>query len=87
MQVRLLRMLREKHHISTRLFVKLSGVCRQRIVQIELGDQKPTEHMSNIVKATFERVIEFRQRELVALENDYLRYRNNLLDYHEEDIS
>jgi transcriptional regulator with XRE-family HTH domain len=88
MQVRLIRALRERHRISTKLFVKLSGVCRQRIVQIELGSQRPTEHMLGLVRKAVERVIEQRQNELAEVEDDFLRYQYNLLDYvNEEDLS
>ncbi len=85
MQVRLLRLLREKHSISISQLARLSSVCRQRMVQIELGNQEPTEYTKSLVKSAFEKVIKQRQRDLVSLENDFLRHRHNLLDYIEEE--
>jgi transcriptional regulator with XRE-family HTH domain len=73
MQVRLIRALRERHRISSKLFVKLSGLCRQRIMQIELGSQRPTEHMLGLVRKAAEKVIEHPRRVLAELEDDFLR--------------
>jgi transcriptional regulator with XRE-family HTH domain len=87
MQERVMRVLREKHNISTRQFARYSSVRRQRLMEIELCGLKPTEHVQFLVKDAFEKVIEHRRRELAALEEDYSRYQNNLLDYvNKEDL-
>ncbi len=82
---RRMRYLRHKHRISIRKLSACSSVSAQRMSQIELNETPCTAHMNSLVKSAFEKVIEQRQHELVALENDYLEHRHNLLDYIEEE--
>jgi transcriptional regulator with XRE-family HTH domain len=87
MQVRLMRLLREKHRITSCQLALASSVSRQRLMQIENEDNRPTEHMEKLVQALFENVIEHRRLELGALEADYIRYRGSLFEYiREEDF-
>lgn len=87
MKVRLMRKLREKHNITSCQLACASSVSRQRLMEIEAGDKKPTEHTKILVQKAFESVIEQRHNELAALESDYLRYRNRLFEYiNEEDF-
>ena len=87
MKVRLMRLIREKHNITSCLLAHASSVSRQRLMEIESGDKKPTEHMKSLVQSAFESVIEQRRNELAALESNYLRYRNRLFEYiNEEDF-
>jgi len=85
MQQRRIRLLREKHNIPANQYAKYSRVSRQRLIEIEQGDKNPTEHTVSLVASALGGLIAQRRKELDALEADYLRYRDNLLDYIDEE--
>ena len=79
--IRTMRLLRHRHKIS---YVELSAaaqVSTQRLSQIELNPKESTEHHYAIMCCAFEQVIAGRSASLRALEEDYERYRPQLLDY------
>lgn len=79
--IRTMRLLRHKHKIS---YVELSAAAQistQRLSQIELNPNESTEHHYAIMCCAFEQVIASRKAALCALEEDYRRYRPQLMDY------
>jgi len=77
---RTMRFLRHKHKIS---YVELSTaaeISTQRVSQIELNPGASTQYHRELVRQAFLRVIAARKLALSALERDFYKYQNSLLD-------
>lgn len=82
---RLMRQMRFKHGISVLELAGYSDVSSQRLSQIELGEGNHTEHMNQLVQTAFIRLIAARRDQLAALEADFNKCRQHLLEYTKED--
>lgn len=78
-ETRWMRWLRWKYHISHRELARCAGVCRQRIVQIELAEEKPTQNNLQLIQKGFARLIESREAALRQLKQDVQKYGPYLL--------
>ena len=80
------RYLRFKYHITIRELAACSDVSAQRLSRIDLGKEKPSEYLNELVERAFHRLILYRRSELDALEKDFEKYHECLLDdaYEEE---
>lgn len=77
---RTMRLLRHRYNISYVELSKAIGVSTQRLAQIELNPDPSTQYHRELVRRAFLRVIAARRLDLSALERDFDRYQNSLLD-------
>lgn len=80
MQVRKLRLLRLKYHISLVELGRTSGLTPQRISELELSTGKTMDATAQKLLNGIEQIIQQRQQEHDALENDYLCYKDSLME-------
>lgn len=77
---RIMRLLRHKHNISYVELSKAAELSTQRLAQIELNPDPSTQYHRDLVRRAFLRVIAARRLALFALEQDFERYKDRLLD-------
>ena len=75
---RTMRLLRHKHKISYVELSKAAELSTQRLAQIELNPS--TQYHRDLVRRAFLRVIAARRLALFALEQDFERFKDRLLD-------
>ncbi|MDR1330097.1 MAG: helix-turn-helix domain-containing protein [Oscillospiraceae bacterium] len=85
MNTTIMRALRHKHGVSLAELARCAGVSAQYISGIELGAYPATEHMRNISRSAFERLIRSNREHIEALADDLAIYRESLLDPMEDE--
>lgn len=80
MQVRKLRLLRLKYHISLMELSRATGLTPQRISELELGTGNTMEATEQKLIHGVEQVIRQRQRNHSALQDDFLLHKDTLMD-------
>lgn len=78
---RWMRLLRLKHRVTHRELAEAAQVSRQRIIEIELGNDYTTEYQRQLVAGAFRLVIEKRGLEGRSLEKDFEKLEPRLLEY------
>lgn len=73
------RQLRLKYRITYGEFAAALGVCKNWIVELESPNKRATPHQLDVLQQGYQAVIARRRSELLALEQDYLRARSQLL--------
>ena len=80
MHVRKLRLLRLKYHISLVELSQASGMTPQRISELELGSGNTLPVTEQKLLNGMEQVIRQRQEAHTALQQDFLQYRDTLME-------
>ena len=80
MQVRKLRFLRLKHHISLTELSKNSGMTPQRISELELSTGNVTDTTIQKLLCGMEQVILQRQESQTVLQRDFLLHRDTIME-------
>lgn len=78
---RIMRLLRQKHHISVRELAGSCSLSHQRISQIELRPTPLTAGERKRIAAAFEGVLRQREKGLAGLSDDLIKYRDTLTDW------
>ncbi len=81
---RRMRYLRHKYNIPIRELSAHSGVCQQRLSQIELGERPGTAQMNELAGTAFRRYIVHKREDLTRLEAELAVYGNRLVEPMEE---
>ena len=84
MNVRKMRILRNKYRIPLRELSDACGISKQRLSQIELGETPVSEAASQTVADAFAAVAERRRDSSNGLSRDFRRHKNTLLESVEE---
>lgn len=84
MQVRKMRLLRQKHHITRTDLGRACGLSPQRISEIELSVQRLTPVTEEKLRQAFSLVAEERRCQLSSLHCDLEHYSKSLFDAVEE---
>jgi len=85
MQIRKLRLLRIKHNIQLEELGAAAGMSKQRVSQIELGEEISSKMVEKRISDAFFEVIAKKFIELSALETDYLEHKDSLFHFVEDD--
>jgi transcriptional regulator with XRE-family HTH domain len=80
-----MRALRHKHGVSLAELARCAGVSAQYISGIELGVYPATEHMRDISRSAFERLIRSNRERTEALAVDFAAFGDRLLDPAEDE--
>lgn len=80
---RIMRLLRFKHNISLAELARVAMVSIQRVSQIELSEDRPTEYQRELIYEAFSIIAQ--ESGNVALRCDLRRLEYRLLDYLRED--
>ena len=78
---RWMRLLRLKHRVTHRELAEAAQVSRQRIIEIELGNDYTTEYQRQLVAKAFRSVITKRGADGAPLEKDFEKLESRLLEY------
>lgn len=84
-QIRYMRLLRFKHTISLVQLAQAAKVSPQRISQIELAVEQPTEYQRELIREAFAIIADERGKDGAALRRDLKRLEYCLLDNVRED--
>lgn len=82
---RTMRLLRHKYNISYVELSKAAEFSTQRLAQIELNPDPSTQYHRDLVRRAFLRVIAARRMSLSALERDFERCKDRLMDEAEKE--
>lgn len=74
-----LRVLRHRYTLRLTELEAVSGLSNQYISQAELGHIQPTKRLEQQMDAAVAAVIIRREKELLALKEDYQKYKGRLL--------
>ena len=85
MQIRKLRLLRIKHNIQLEELGVAAGMSKQRVSQIELGEEISSKLIEKKISDAFFEVIAKKFIGLSALETDYLVHKSSLFQFVEDD--
>ncbi len=80
MEVRKIRVLRLKYHISLIELSQTSGLSPQRLSQLELYNSRMTAETARKLTEGLEKVILRREKEQQNLWDDYERHRSSLME-------
>ena len=80
MRVRKLRLLRLKYHISLVELSRASGLTPQRISELELGSGNTLAVTEKKLLDGLAVVIQEREKSQIALQHDYLQYKDTLME-------
>ena len=84
-QVRKMRLLRKKHHISLTDIGRFCGISKQRVQEIEMGYKPVSEDTAGRIADTFARIMEQRQAACRELYRDFQCHRETLMERVEEE--
>ena len=84
MQVRKMRLLRHKHHITRQELGRACGLSPQRISEIELSVESLTPATEGKLRRAFYAVAAQREKRLLSLTGDLARHDGSLFDAVEE---
>ena len=85
MKQKRMRQLRDKYGISLRELERYSSLTPQRLSQIELDTRPVVPRTKQHIETAFTDLIAARRQNISALEADFQTYRNNLLDFVDEE--
>lgn len=81
---KVIRYLRIKHSISIREISEVAGISLSRYSEIELEKCKDTPYQQALLTDGLQKLIAQRKEKLTALEADFEKYKNDLLEQKEE---
>lgn len=82
---RVMRLLRHRHHVSLAELARAAKISPQRMSQIELAAERPTEYQRQLVAESFAIIAQERGKGGNALRRDLGRLEYCLLDFAEEE--